>query len=127
MGQTTSQNSPPLQNQAKCPIDHNFQQQSECPVNHSGLNPLNNIPNDLTNSASNSLPTEREASTIPRNSAGETWEYPSPQQFHNALLRKNMETREEDVDMMVQIHNWLNEAAWKEVSKWERIANPECV
>ncbi|THH04530.1 hypothetical protein EW145_g5449, partial [Phellinidium pouzarii] len=48
------------------------------------------------------------------------WEYPSPQQFHNALLRKGMETPEEHVEMMVQIHNFLNERAWDEVLRWER-------
>jgi len=36
-----------------------------------------------------------------------------------------METPEEHVEMMVAIHNWLNEAAWNEVLKWERKANPE--
>ncbi|EJD07333.1 cytochrome c and c1 heme-lyase [Fomitiporia mediterranea MF3/22] len=69
-----------------------------------------------------SLPTDRTSSSIPRSGeeGGGVWEYPSPQQFHNALLRKGMETAEEDVDMMVQIHNFLNERAWDEVLRWER-------
>ncbi|GJJ11260.1 hypothetical protein Clacol_005492 [Clathrus columnatus] len=125
MGQTISQNSPSSQNQAKCPIDHKSQQESQCPIKRLDLNPLNNIPSDLSNYSSTSLPTQREASTIPKNGIGETWEYPSPQQFHNALLRKGMETAEEDVGMMVQVHNWLNEVAWNEVLKWEQKANPE--
>ncbi|KAK0557151.1 holocytochrome c synthase [Tilletia horrida] len=50
------------------------------------------------------------------------WEYPSPQQFYNALVRKGWETPEEHVEMMVLIHNWLNEAAWQEVLDWERRA-----
>ncbi|KAI5123535.1 hypothetical protein M0805_006695 [Coniferiporia weirii] len=67
------------------------------------------------------LPTERTASSIPRSpDTGDVWEYPSPQQFHNALLRKGMETPEEHVEMMVQIHNFLNERAWDEVVRWER-------
>ncbi|KAK0558511.1 holocytochrome c synthase [Tilletia horrida] len=53
---------------------------------------------------------------------GQFWEYPSPQQFYNALLRKGWETPEEHVEMMVLIHNWLNEAAWQEVLEWERLA-----
>ncbi|KAE8211149.1 hypothetical protein CF327_g5057 [Tilletia walkeri] len=55
--------------------------------------------------------------------AGPThWEYPSPQQFYNALVRKGWETPEEHVEAMVTIHNWLNEAAWQEVLEWERLA-----
>ncbi|CAD6884811.1 unnamed protein product [Tilletia laevis] len=50
------------------------------------------------------------------------WEYPSPQQFYNALVRKGWETPEEHVEAMVMIHNWLNEAAWQEVLEWERLA-----
>ena len=69
------------------------------------------------------LPTERETSSIPRDD-GEKWEYPSPQQFHNALARKGMETPEEHVETMVQIHNFLNEQAWLEILKWERKENP---
>lgn len=68
------------------------------------------------------LPTERTVSSIPRDGEG-NWEYPSPQQFHNALERKGMETPEEHVDMMVQIHNFLNEQAWQEVLKWEKRQN----
>ncbi|GAA5904497.1 uncharacterized protein JCM6883_006511 [Sporobolomyces salmoneus] len=47
------------------------------------------------------------------------WEYPSPQQFYNALVRKGWETPEESVEMMVNIHNWLNEEAWSQVRRWE--------
>ncbi|GAA5825563.1 hypothetical protein JCM11251_000285 [Rhodosporidiobolus azoricus] len=49
----------------------------------------------------------------------EQWEYPSPQQFYNALVRKGWETPEESVEMMVNIHNWLNEEAWQQVRRWE--------
>ncbi|GAA5903764.1 hypothetical protein JCM8208_006571 [Rhodotorula glutinis] len=47
------------------------------------------------------------------------WEYPSPQQFYNALVRKGWETPEESVEMMVSIHNWINEEAWAQVRQWE--------
>lgn len=49
-----------------------------------------------------------------------TWEYPSPQQFYNALVRKGWETPEEHVEMMVMVHNFLNERAWQEVLDWEK-------
>lgn len=48
-----------------------------------------------------------------------TWVYPSPQQFYNALLRKGWETPEEAIPVMVDIHNWMNEAVWGEVLRWE--------
>jgi cytochrome c heme-lyase len=71
------------------------------------------------------LPTERTESSIPRDAAG-NWDYPSPQQFYNALVRKGFPTPENEVETMVQIHNFLNEAAWDEVQKWEAQEN-KCV
>ena len=53
------------------------------------------------------------------------WEYPSPQQFYNALVRKGWETPEEHVEMMVLIHNFLNERAWKEIIDWETLAGSD--
>jgi hypothetical protein len=67
------------------------------------------------------LPVDRTSSSIPRpNSEEKVWEYPSPQQFYNALVRKGWETPEEHVETMVEIHNFLNEEAWQEVMKWEK-------
>jgi cytochrome c heme-lyase len=71
------------------------------------------------------LPLERTASSIPRDTAA-NWEYPSPQQFYNALVRKGWETPEKEIETMVQIHNFLNEKAWEEVQKWESQVN-KCV
>lgn len=70
------------------------------------------------------LPTERVGSSIPRDPSGAKWEYPSPQQFYNALVRKGWETPEEHVETMVEIHNFLNEQAWQEVLKWEKRVEP---
>lgn len=53
------------------------------------------------------------------------WEYPSPQQFYNALARKGMEAPEENIDMMVLIHNFLNERAWQEIIEWEKLAGSD--
>ncbi|KAL7009944.1 holocytochrome c synthase [Cystobasidiomycetes sp. EMM_F5] len=55
---------------------------------------------------------------------GSNWVYPSPQQFYNALMRKGKDTPEESVDMMVQIHNFLNEKAWDEIRRWEDRRSP---
>ncbi|KAF2712095.1 cytochrome C1 heme lyase [Pleomassaria siparia CBS 279.74] len=90
----------------------------------SRLNPLNNMPFDLSNkpaeNQSQSLPLSREASTIPKGD-GSLWEYPSPQQMYNAMLRKGYtDTPADAVESMVSIHNFLNEGAWAEIMGWER-------
>ena len=133
------QHSPSQNIPAKCPIDHNNSTATAsgssssshpsgpatCPVDHgkSGeLNPLNQIPNLAQERApgqTTELPLEREVSTIPRAKDSSKWEYPSAQQFYNALVRKGWETPEEHVQTMVDIHNFLNEEAWQEILKWE--------
>lgn len=120
---------------ASCPVDHASSSRSSstspapCPVQQSGtLNPLNQIPTltqERAPSQTLDLPIERTESSIPRDAAGR-WEYPSPQQFYNALVRKGWETPENEVETMVQIHNFLNEKAWEEVQKWEAQVN-RCV
>ena len=106
-----------------------------CPM-HQGasssenISPLNYMPTLSQKPAPNqatSLPIERTESSIPRSPSPDgspvppKWEYPSPQQFYNALVRKGWETPEEHVESMVDIHNFLNEMAWKEVLKWESL------
>jgi hypothetical protein len=51
--------------------------------------------------------------------AESNWEYPSPQQFYNALRRKGWNTPVNHVEAMVAIHNRLNEDAWVQILKWE--------
>lgn len=123
----------PAQAAAKCPIEHtpsSAPPPAQCPIGHEGteINPLNQMPTlSQAPAASQSaqLPTARTESSIPRDGSSR-WEYPSPQQFHNALVRKGWETPEEHVETMVQIHNFLNEQAWQEILKWEKKENP-CV
>ena len=101
---------------AKCPIDHG---PSET------LNPLNQmptLPQERAVGQTADLPLDRETSSIPRASDSSKWEYPSAQQFYNALVRKGWETPEEHVQTMVDIHNFLNEEAWQEILKWEPLS-----
>ncbi|EGW31961.1 uncharacterized protein SPAPADRAFT_139387 [Spathaspora passalidarum NRRL Y-27907] len=114
-----------------CPIDHSSFI-SACPVKGSGgnneeLNPLNNMPVNLSSQRAPgqklALSTTRTFSTIPR---GETedngvWEYPSPQQMLNAMLRKGKGDGipEDAVESMVDVHNFLNEGAWQQILDWE--------
>ncbi|KAI0461115.1 holocytochrome c synthase [Komagataella kurtzmanii] len=120
-----------------CPVKHDvsfFKKEnsvSECPVkldkDGTPLNPLNNMPYDLSSARAPgqkiSLPTQRTLSTIPK---GETdaqgvWEYPSPQQMLNAMLRKGKgEIAEDAVESMVDVHNFLNEGAWQQILAWEK-------
>ncbi|KAJ3211475.1 holocytochrome c synthase [Dinochytrium kinnereticum] len=96
----------------------------------SELNPLNMIPHlsdEMAPGQKAPLSKEREKSTIPKNpSSQETWEYPSPQGFYNALKRKGWETPEGDIPTMVAIHNFLNEACWGEILKWEEKYHCDC-
>jgi cytochrome c heme-lyase len=59
----------------------------------------------------------------PPNSAQSNWEYPSPQQFYNALRRKGWDFPEAHIEPMVVLHNRLNEQAWAKILKWESRGN----
>lgn len=94
----------------------------------SKLNPLNYIPSNLSNTREHSaqttsLPLTRDTSSIPRaDTSNAKWEYPSPQQMYNAMLRKGYtDTPIDAVESMVAVHNFLNEGAWEEIVTWEEI------
>ncbi|KAJ5935657.1 hypothetical protein N7466_005204 [Penicillium verhagenii] len=91
----------------------------------SKLNPLNymfaSISQERAPNQTVDLPLEREQSSIPRGDSKENWEYPSPQQMYNAMLRKgHTDTPQDAVEAMVAVHNFLNEGAWNEIVGWER-------
>ncbi|KAK6211669.1 cytochrome C heme lyase [Colletotrichum tabaci] len=123
-----------------CPVPHDQRQSatppSSCPVPHDKpkeaeskgflqqINPLNYMFKELSQAPAENqtvaLPTEREPSTIPKGSGDGNWEYPSPQQMYNALLRKGYtDTDVTAVESMVSVHNFLNEGAWAEIVSWE--------
>ncbi|KAI1627756.1 cytochrome c heme-lyase [Exophiala viscosa] len=93
----------------------------------SKLNPLNYMPSLSNARPADSpqqiaLPLEREISSIPRGDTNSNWEYPSPQQMFNAMLRKGYtDTPADAVESMVAVHNFLNEGAWQEIEEWERV------
>jgi cytochrome c heme-lyase len=126
----------------KCPVDHSNRLTEEppiskCPVDHSKrswwysssagdeVNPLNNMPSLSSQRAPGQkidLGIERTQSSIPKGTSEDdgVWEYPSPQQMLNAMIRKGGgEIAEDAVESMVDVHNFLNEGAWDEVLKWE--------
>lgn len=102
-------------------------QPSRTSLTLSKLNPLNYMPS-LSNARPSdspqdiSLPLEREVSSIPRGDSDSNWEYPSPQQMYNAMLRKGYtDTPADAVESMVAVHNFLNEGAWREIEEWEQV------
>ncbi len=75
------------------------------------------------------LDTHRVRSTIPKGGTeGGTWEYPSQQMFFNALKRKNKADgiSEADMDVVVAVHNNVNEKTWRAVLEWEALHSDVC-
>ena len=48
------------------------------------------------------------------------WQYPSEQQFYNAMLRKGHRPPVESIPSVLRIHNAVNERSWHQVRRWER-------
>lgn len=127
----------PTETKCQKPVD--APSASGCPVPHaartaineekprsliSQLNPLNYMFPDLSqkpaHNQTQALPTDRDPSSIPKGTGDGNWEYPSPQQMYNALLRKGYtDTDITAVEGMVSVHNYLNEGAWMEIVGWE--------
>lgn len=106
------------------PVDATNQPETSSNWSFSKLNPLNYMPSNISQSPGlnqkSALPVERTLSSIPRGDSNANWEYPSPQQMYNAMLRKGYDDTPEDaVESMVAVHNFLNEGAWREVEGWE--------
>jgi len=72
-----------------------------------------------------SLPTDRMKSSIPKADGG-YYQYPSPQQAYNAMLRKGKEPDIYRAEEFVGTHNKMNERGWEQVLKYESVTHPEC-
>jgi len=70
------------------------------------------------------LSKERVVSAIPKGNTDQTWVYPSPQMFFNSLARKGKlgDMAEEDAEVVVAIHNNMNENTWSKILQWEQLA-----
>jgi cytochrome c heme-lyase len=127
-----------------CPVKHGKKSSPEgCPVKHGKGGTVYNVysqPIDTSNqmpSNPNQLPAPQQTeslsvnrvpSNIPKgNTSDQTWTYPSPQMFYNALVRKGKlgDTKEEDVESVVALHNNMNERTWRQVVAWERLAGED--
>jgi len=70
------------------------------------------------------LNVNRVSSSIPKGgSDDQTWLYPSPQMFWNALVRKDKVdgADESDMETVVAVHNNMNENTWLQVLSWESL------
>lgn len=120
---------PTLSNGGWCPV----KKQPQYNVYSQPIDPTNQMPsvaNQLPSPfQSESLSTDRKASTIPKGNAetGTTWTYPSPQMFYNALSRKGKlgDTKEGEIESVVALHNNMNERTWSKVLQWEQLLTGE--
>lgn len=136
----------PVNHDAKDTLPNSVEQASEtskCPVNHSAQAAFlesAKLRSGSRQAHAPSLSMEREVSSIPRyymenSDAGESahsmpeesgtqreshWVYPSAQQFYSAVRRKNHDADAADMDVVVPIHNAVNEEAWRRILDWER-------
>nr|DBA44764.1 TPA_exp: holocytochrome c synthase [Chaetosphaeridium globosum] len=92
------------------------------------LNPANRMPaqpaQEMAPGQKNPISTTRQKSSIPKGGTDdESWVYPSPQMFFNALSRKGKanDVTEDDMDLLVFIHNNVNERTWARVQRWEQL------
>lgn len=96
------------------------------------LNALNNMPRDAAQQPwegqEGPLSTDRAMSSIPKGGTEGAWQYPSPQMFFNALMRKGKGegVTEGLMGHVVSAHNTMNEATWERVAEWERLHEDSC-
>jgi cytochrome c heme-lyase len=123
------------QDEPKCPVDHtaflsNVLPPSACPINESGCSSddqrnasLPPTPNERIEGQTTPLSTTRQSSSIPKGIKQEdsVWIYPSEQMFFNAMKRKNWDAKEDDMSVVVPIHNAVNEQCWKKILEWEKL------
>lgn len=114
--------------QSECPISTKYKNKDVYNVYSQKIDPTNNMPatanQEPIKPQSIPLSKERVKSTIPKaGTESDTWVYPSPQMFWNALVRKNKSdgAAEEDMDTVIKIHNNMNENTWNQVLAWEKL------
>eukprot|EP00980_Cylindrotheca_fusiformis_P008293 scaffold1736_cov127-Cylindrotheca_fusiformis.AAC.107 len=116
---------PPSQSESGCPVHPEYNVYSQ-PIDKTNQMPKGVKTQLPVASQKSELSTNRVSSSIPKGGGSDeqnTWTYPSPQQFYNALTRKGKlgnDTSEEDMESVVALHNNMNEKTWAQVVEWER-------
>ncbi|RHZ71764.1 hypothetical protein Glove_253g74 [Diversispora epigaea] len=86
----------------------------------------NNNSNSNNNNSNNNNDNNNSSNTDENEIEKKVWIYPSEQMFFNAMKRKNWNPREEDMRVIIPMHNAVNEKAWKEILKWEKLHKNNC-
>ena len=129
-GESCPVRSKPKKTADACPVRGKeaprYKNKEQYNVYNQKIDPTNQMPSEANQVRSPGqrvdLPMERVKSTIPKGvTEQETWQYPSPQMFWNALVRKNKTegASEKDIVDVVAVHNNMNEKTWKQVLIWE--------
>ena len=143
---SSSSNSTQVNYPSECPMNENYQAPvsktqtsypSECPMNENyqapkaddKIDPTNMMPPPNQRPSPDQpfeLSTTRVSSSIPKaqptGDKDQTWQYPSPQMFWNAMIRKGWRWQDDEpeadtINNIINIHNVNNERAWREVQK----------
>mmetsp|Transcript_10770 Transcript_10770/g.16372 ORF Transcript_10770/g.16372 Transcript_10770/m.16372 type:complete len:372 (-) Transcript_10770:100-1215(-) len=112
-----------------CPVRQGkYKNSNQYNVYSQVIDPRNQMPSQANQqqapSQQHPLSTDRVKSHIPKGGTDDdTWAYPSPQMFWNALVRKGKSdgATERDMDTVVAIHNNMNENTWQQVMAWESL------
>ena len=101
------------------------------PALDESVNPRNQMPEFPQSQAEGqkaTLSTRRVMSSIPKTGTdNQKWEYPSPQQFFHALLRRNKTAEEETMEAVVYVHNAVNEESWEQILEYESLHKEVCL
>jgi cytochrome c heme-lyase len=118
----------------ECPMSAGAAKPKVYDVYSREIDPTNQMPANVVPSQlplpgqAERVSTGRVQSSIPKGGTDSTWLYPSPQMFLNALARKNKadDVTEKDSEVIVAIHNNMNERTWDEVMRWENAFHDTC-
>ena len=135
---SSSSSSSPSPTSSSCPVtgDMRSSKGGGCPVDEKtkfSANVMPKISNEATatgggasSSGASALSSHRQVSSIPigktelpnhQEESASRWTYPSPRMFYNAMRRKGWQPKEEDMDVVVAIHNTVNERVWHHILK----------
>eukprot|EP00578_Thalassiosira_sp_NH16_P010443 CAMPEP_0181108862 /NCGR_PEP_ID=MMETSP1071-20121207/17860_1 /TAXON_ID=35127 /ORGANISM="Thalassiosira sp., Strain NH16" /LENGTH=327 /DNA_ID=CAMNT_0023192501 /DNA_START=32 /DNA_END=1016 /DNA_ORIENTATION=+ len=79
----------------------------------------NNAPIDNNNTIANSNSANKPSVPAHQPADSPRWQYPSEQQFYNAMLRKGYRPPVESIPSVLRIHNAVNERSWTQLRRWE--------
>eukprot|EP00418_Pyrodinium_bahamense_P008039 CAMPEP_0179123100 /NCGR_PEP_ID=MMETSP0796-20121207/58126_1 /TAXON_ID=73915 /ORGANISM="Pyrodinium bahamense, Strain pbaha01" /LENGTH=231 /DNA_ID=CAMNT_0020821741 /DNA_START=59 /DNA_END=754 /DNA_ORIENTATION=- len=111
-----------------CPLHHSGPESSATwpATSKAGLQSNSSTPGPVTPmEAVPQLCHVRVESSIP-SANGQPFLYPSERQFYGSATAKGHSVRPQDMGMVVAIHNAVNERAWQEILRFERLHANEC-